>query len=118
MASKSPDRADLLDSMNTNLGRGVRATCATYDEPAIPVLRGQLLMCRWDRFAVTRYVLKAEGSNLHGGEASLRRVEQLPPDGHRGGYQWPHLRDQPLIWRQRGDAAWLQRPDDDRRRRD
>jgi putative heme-binding domain-containing protein len=58
MASKSPDRADLLDSINTNLGRGVPCDLAFYDEPAIPALRGQLLQCRWDRFAVTRYVLK------------------------------------------------------------
>lgn len=58
MASKSPDRADLLDSINTNLGRGVPCDMCFYGEPAIPALRGQLLMCRWDRFAVTRYVLK------------------------------------------------------------
>jgi putative heme-binding domain-containing protein len=69
MASKSPDRADLLDSMNTNLGRGVPCDLTFYDEPAIPALRGQLLMCRWDRFAVTRYVLKPNGATFTAEEA-------------------------------------------------
>jgi putative heme-binding domain-containing protein len=64
MASKSPDRADLLDSINTNLGRGVPCDMTFYDEPAIPALRGQLLLCRWDRFAVTRYVLKPNGATF------------------------------------------------------
>jgi putative heme-binding domain-containing protein len=64
MASKSPDRADLLDSINTNLGRGVPCDLAFYDEPAIPALRGQLLQCRWDRFAVTRYALKPNGATF------------------------------------------------------
>jgi len=64
MASKSPDRADLLDSMNTSLGRGVPCDMTFYDEPAIPALRGQLLMCRWDRFAVTRYMLKPNGATF------------------------------------------------------
>ncbi len=69
MASKSPDRADLLDSINTNLGRGVPCDMCFYDEPAIPALRGQLLMCRWDRFAVTRYVLKPKGATFTAEEA-------------------------------------------------
>jgi putative heme-binding domain-containing protein len=69
MASKSPDRADLLDSMNTNLGRGVPCDMCFYDEPAIPAIRGQLLMCRWDRFAVTRYVLKPKGLTFTAEEA-------------------------------------------------
>jgi len=64
MASKSPDRADLLDSINTNLGRGVPCDMCFYDEPAIPALRGQLLMCRWDRFAVTRYVLNEKDESF------------------------------------------------------
>ncbi len=64
MASKSPDRADLLDSMNTNLGRGVPCDMCFYDEPSIPALRGQLLMCRWDRFAITRYALKPKGATF------------------------------------------------------
>jgi putative heme-binding domain-containing protein len=64
MASKSPDRADLLDCMSGKLGRGVPCDMTFYDEPAIPALRGQLLMCRWDRFAVTRYVLKPKGATF------------------------------------------------------
>ena len=64
MASKSPDRADLLDSIHTSLGRGVPCDLAYYDEPALPAVRGSLLMCRWDRFAVTQYPLKPKGASF------------------------------------------------------
>ncbi|MDB5313627.1 MAG: Xylose isomerase-like barrel [Gemmataceae bacterium] len=64
MASKSPDRADLLDSVHPALGRGVPCDLAYYDEPALPALRGNLLMCRWDRFAVTRYPLRLNGASF------------------------------------------------------
>jgi putative heme-binding domain-containing protein len=64
MASKSPDRADLLDSIHPTLGRGVPCDLAYYRDSASPDLRGSLLLCRWDRFAVTRYPLIAAGATF------------------------------------------------------
>ena len=82
MASKSPDRADLLDSIHPALGRGVPCDMAYYDEPAIPALRGQLLMCRWDRFAITRYTLKPKGATFTAEEAVFAQgSNQCRPTG-------------------------------------
>jgi putative heme-binding domain-containing protein len=64
MASKSPDRADLLDSIHPALGRGVPCDLAYCDEPTLPDLRGSLLLCRWDRSAVTRHTLTRKGSGF------------------------------------------------------
>ena len=64
MASKSPDRADLLESIHPALGRGVPCDLAFYDEPAMPGLRGNLLLCRWDRYAVTLYTLRSKGASF------------------------------------------------------
>ena len=64
MASKSPDRADLLDSIHPALGRGVPCDLAFYDEPALPGLRGSLLLCRWGRATVTRYALRPQGAGF------------------------------------------------------
>jgi putative heme-binding domain-containing protein len=56
MASKSPDRADLIEPMSAELGRGVPCDLVYYDEPELSeALRGCLLMARWDRRAVTAY---------------------------------------------------------------
>src|SRR5262249_42589192 len=64
MASKNTDRADLLESIHPALGRGVPCDLAYYDEPTVPSLCGSLLLCRWDRFAVTRYPLQAKGASF------------------------------------------------------
>ncbi|MBA4190218.1 MAG: hypothetical protein C0467_19710 [Planctomycetaceae bacterium] len=64
MARKSPDRADLLDCLHGSLGRGVPCDLAVYDEPGSAAMRGNLLMCRWDRSAVTRYPLTANGASF------------------------------------------------------
>ena len=55
LASKSPDRADLLDLMTDSLGRGVPCDLAFYDEPYFrDAFRRSLLMCRWDQMAAVR----------------------------------------------------------------
>ncbi len=58
MASKSPERSDLLEPINSAMGRGVPCDMVYYDEPLIPDLRNNLLLCRWDRFGVTRFPLR------------------------------------------------------------
>jgi putative heme-binding domain-containing protein len=65
MASKSPERADLLEPMLATLGRGVPCDLACYDEPYLAdVLRDNLLMCRWDRMAVNRYLPRPRGASF------------------------------------------------------
>jgi putative heme-binding domain-containing protein len=65
MASKSPERADLLEPMIATLGRGVPCDLAYYDEPYLAeVLRHSLLMCRWDQFSVPRYPLQRRGASF------------------------------------------------------
>jgi len=70
MASKNPDRLDLLEPVNSNMGRGVPCDQFIYDEPMIPELRDNLLLCRWDRMAVTRFPLRRDGATY--------KAEELP----------------------------------------
>jgi putative heme-binding domain-containing protein len=65
MASKTPDRADLLQPMTAAMGRGVPCDVAYYDEPYFPEeCRNSLLLCRWDRFAVNLCPLRPRGSSF------------------------------------------------------
>ncbi|MCE9564518.1 MAG: TIM barrel protein [Planctomycetes bacterium] len=64
MARKTPDRSDLIDCIHGSLGRGVPCDLAMFDEPTNASLRGNLLMCRWDRSAVTRYPLTPNGASF------------------------------------------------------
>ncbi|MGE3316425.1 MAG: ThuA domain-containing protein [Planctomycetaceae bacterium] len=65
MASMSPDRSDLLEPLNVSLSRGVPCDMAFYDDPEFPQNeRDSLLLCRWDRFDVARYVLKRRGASF------------------------------------------------------
>jgi putative heme-binding domain-containing protein len=81
MASKSPDRADLLDCVHPALGRGVPCDLTYYDD-AVPQLCGSLLMCRWDRFAVTQYPLKPKGASFLAEEVVFAQgANQCRPTG-------------------------------------
>ncbi|MGE5195561.1 MAG: LamG-like jellyroll fold domain-containing protein [Deltaproteobacteria bacterium] len=72
MASKSPDRADLVETMSAKLGRGVPCDLVYYDEPPFPAdYRGRLLMARWDRHAVTKYALAPRGASFSAEEATV-----------------------------------------------
>jgi putative heme-binding domain-containing protein len=58
MASKSPDRLDLNEPV-CDLGRGVPCDLTFYRNDYLPeALHYRLLMCRWDRHAVTAYLPK------------------------------------------------------------
>jgi putative heme-binding domain-containing protein len=82
MARKSPERSDLLDCIHGALGRGVPCDLAGYDEPAIAAIRGNLLMCRWDRFEVTRYLLKPNGATFTAEEFTFAKgSNNLRPTG-------------------------------------
>jgi putative heme-binding domain-containing protein len=78
MASKSPDRADLLEPMTAALGRGVPCGLAYYDEPYLDKeYRQSLLMGRWDRLTVTRYPLLPKGASFTTEELPFLMGENL-----------------------------------------
>ncbi|MBI3862692.1 MAG: c-type cytochrome [Planctomycetia bacterium] len=72
MASKSPDRFDLIEPVSADLGRGVPCDLVFYDEPALgDDVRGKLLMARWDRHAVTAYPLIPRGASFSTTEETI-----------------------------------------------
>jgi len=71
MASKSADRADLIEPLGPDLGRGVPCDMVYYDEPLLPELRGQLLLCRWDRASVTGHALEPRGASFTSQETTV-----------------------------------------------
>lgn len=65
MASKSPDRYDLVEPVCSDLGRGVPCDMLWYDHPHLgETVRERLLLCRWDRFAVTAFKLAPRGTTF------------------------------------------------------
>ncbi|HEV3007358.1 MAG TPA: TIM barrel protein [Pirellulales bacterium] len=72
LPAKSPDRRDLLETMNVDMGRGVPCDMVYYDEPFFPDdLRRSLLMCRWDRMAVMRYPPRPRGASFEADELAF-----------------------------------------------
>jgi putative heme-binding domain-containing protein len=65
MASKNPDRADLIEPMTADLGRGVPCDLLYFDEPSWPAeYRRRLLMCRWGSAIVGSYPLVPRGASF------------------------------------------------------
>lgn len=77
MASKSPDRADLLEPMIATLGRGVPCDLTYYEDPYMAdIFEPALLMCRWDRMSVNRYPTKPRGASFSAEELPFADGEQ------------------------------------------
>jgi putative heme-binding domain-containing protein len=75
MPFKTPDRADLLETLFDGMGRAVPVGQAYYDEPLLPAkYRNNLLVARWGIRALTRYPLEPHG-------ASFRAAEQVVLQG-------------------------------------
>src|SRR6185295_1957514 len=71
MASKSPDRYDLIEPM-CDLGRGAPCDLTYYDRPLLRDIVGdRLLMCRWDRYSVTSYQPKPRGTTFTAAEDTI-----------------------------------------------
>ncbi len=83
MASKSPDRADLLETMYSGLGRSAPVGLAYYDETFLPArYRNSLLVARWAQRSVTRHPLTPRGASFKTGEHPfLVGREQARPVG-------------------------------------
>ncbi|HVC92891.1 MAG TPA: hypothetical protein VND64_04325 [Pirellulales bacterium] len=65
MLSKTPDRADLLETMFEGMGRAVPVGQAYYHDTLLPeAYRDNLLVARWCIRAVTRYPLEHRGASF------------------------------------------------------
>jgi putative heme-binding domain-containing protein len=64
IASKLPDRRDLVEAMHNVPGRGVPVGMAYYDEPLFPAeYRNTLLEARWDLLTVQRHTIEKRGAS-------------------------------------------------------
>ncbi|HEX4149968.1 MAG TPA: hypothetical protein VHY20_13310, partial [Pirellulales bacterium] len=72
LPSKTPERADLLDTVVDNLGRFVPVGQSYYDDPLLgEKYRNNLLVARWCIGAVTRYPLEPRGAEFKAPEFHL-----------------------------------------------
>jgi putative heme-binding domain-containing protein len=72
IASKLPDRFDLVETMNNAPGRGVPVGMAYYDEPLFPAeYRHSLLETRWDLLTVQRHTIEKRGASFSAKESPI-----------------------------------------------
>ncbi len=83
LQSKSPDRADILPSLNEELGRFVPVLQTYYADGYLPQkYENNLLVARWCRRQVTRFPLEAKGSTFTAKEhVLLEGKDQARPVG-------------------------------------
>lgn len=69
MPQKTPERADLLETMFDGLGRAVPVGQDFYDDDLLPArYRNNLLVARWCTRAVTRYPVRPRGASFQATE--------------------------------------------------
>jgi putative heme-binding domain-containing protein len=72
LVEKQPWRADLLDTLNPNLGRYVPTGQTYYNDTYLPeTFRNNLYVAEWGKAAVLRYPLRAEGASFRADEIKL-----------------------------------------------
>jgi type 1 glutamine amidotransferase len=72
MASKTPERADLLQTMCTQMGRSVPVGQSYYDESFLPKrYRNNLLVARWGQRRIDRYPIEPRGASFQAAEHPL-----------------------------------------------
>ncbi|MDB6038001.1 MAG: hypothetical protein JWM99_1842 [Verrucomicrobiales bacterium] len=83
LVEKQPWRADLLDTLNPDLGRYVPTGQAYYNEPLFPEkFRNNLLVAEWGKGVLFRYPLSASGATFKAGQAPLLScVNNMRPVG-------------------------------------
>ncbi len=83
LQSKSPDRADILPSLNEELGRFVPVLQTYYSDGYLPEkYDNNLLVARWCRRQVTRFPLEAKGNTFVAKEqVLLEGKDQARPVG-------------------------------------
>lgn len=78
LLSKTPDRADLLETMFDGLGRAVPVGETYYGDTFLPErLQDNLLIARWCIRAVTRYPLEHRGASFKVHEQTLMSGQDL-----------------------------------------
>jgi putative heme-binding domain-containing protein len=69
VASRSPERADLLETMREAPGRGVPVGMACYDDTHLPPeYRNNLLEARWDLLTIQRHPIEPRGASHAAGD--------------------------------------------------
>lgn len=72
MVHKQPGRYDMLETMNTEMGRAVPVGQTYYDEAFLPErYRNNLLVARWGVRTVSRYALERRGASFQAKEQVL-----------------------------------------------
>jgi putative heme-binding domain-containing protein len=71
LQSKTPDRADILPTVNEEMGRAVPVLQTYYDEDYLPKFRNSLMVARWCRRQVTYFPLKPQGRSFTAKEQVL-----------------------------------------------
>jgi putative heme-binding domain-containing protein len=78
IASMSPDRYDLLETVNTGMGRDVPVGQGYLDEPSLgEEYTDSLLLARWGQRRVSGYRLEPRGASFTGAEYPLLIGEEL-----------------------------------------
>jgi putative heme-binding domain-containing protein len=82
LQSKTPDRADILPTVNEEMGRAVPVLQTYYDDDYLPKFRNSLMVARWCRRQVTYFPLKPEGRSFTAKEhVLLEGRDQARPVG-------------------------------------
>ncbi len=83
LVEKHPWRADLLDTLNPDLGRYVPTGQAYYSDPSFPEkFRDNLLVAEWGKGVLLRYPLSASGASFKAVQAPLLScVNNMRPVG-------------------------------------
>jgi putative heme-binding domain-containing protein len=83
LVEKQPWRADLLDTLNPDLGRYVPTGQAYYNDPFIPEsFRDNLLVAEWSKSALYRYPLNPSGAGFKAAQVPfLSCVNNMRPVG-------------------------------------
>ena len=72
MPERQPDRADLLQTMVTDMGRAVPVGQSYYDDPHFPEeYRHNILVARWGTRTLARYPVEPNGASFRSVEAPL-----------------------------------------------
>lgn len=83
MVSKTPERADLLETMFSGMGRAVPVGQSYYDDQYLPEkYRNSLLLARWGNRTISYYPIRNRGASFSAEEhVLLRGVDQARPVG-------------------------------------
>jgi putative heme-binding domain-containing protein len=78
IADMSPERSDLLDVVNSGMGREAPVGQAYFDEPGLgEAYRDSLLVARWGQRKVDGYKLASRGASFSGSEFPLLACDEI-----------------------------------------